>query len=391
MRNTGASRSLHVKKVEFVDGYFRQMNRRVEDFSLNLWILIGVNAAALLLFILGGFVLNSLSPALGAMSACACVFLSAPFSFFFAHRYPTYCAARIASGENCAFVGESAVQMYSLADVMVFEDVEAFNSVNTRIRRIKLPSSVQVHQVLYYLTKAFGVIGGPLFGLFSTASEGVDDYSDTTLVASSNDGLHVRVGHRDVHIGSASYLAANGIEPYYDEEDEKYTSEGKISLMYVALDGTFMAKFYIQYEPNGKFCRNAKRLTLRHMHLLIRTYDPNINERLVSAHPTLSTLPIKIVHKKPEQLHDYAEARMYSGLVTSGSTKDILKLLLLCDNVKTVQRIARIGKILAATLGVVFTSLLVFSANLVWLLSPLSLIYWGLWAIPLALITKRKL
>ena len=137
--------------------------------------------------------------------------------------------------------------------------------------------------------------------------------------------------------------------------------------MYVALDGTFMAKFYIQYEPNGKFCRNAKRLTLRHMHLLIRTYDPNINERLLASHPTMASLPIRVMHKKPEQLHDYAEAKMYSGLVTSGSTKDILKLLLLCDNVKTVQRLARAGKILASVCGVALTALLLFSTNLVWL------------------------
>ncbi len=391
LRNTGATRTVHVKKVEFVDGYFRQMGRRVEDFTVNFWVLIGVNAAAFLLFILAGFVLNPLSPAIGAMTASACVFLSAPFSFFFSHRYPVFRAACIASDENCAFVGESAVQMYSLADVMVFEDVEAFNAANTRIRRIKLPSGVQVHQVLFYLTKAFGVIGGPLFGLFSTATEGVDDYSDTKLISSERDGLHVKVGHKNVHIGSAAYLSANGIEPYYDEEDEKYTSEGKISLMYVALDGTFMAKFYIRYEPNGKFCRNAKRLTLRHMHLLIRTYDPNINESLIASDPAMSSLPIKIVHKKPEQLHDYAEARMYSGLVTSGSTKDILKLLLLCDNIKTVQRIGRIGKIVTALIGVSLTAFLALTGNLVWLLSPFSLIYWGAWAIPLAILTKRKL
>ncbi|MBR6795019.1 MAG: hypothetical protein IKM52_02805, partial [Clostridia bacterium] len=86
-----------------------------------------------------------------------------------------------------------------------------------------------------------------------------------------------------------------------------------------------------------------------------------------------------------------AEARMYSGLVTSGSTKDILKLLLLCDNIKTVQQIGRFGKILTAALGFSITALLALTGNLVWLLSPLSLLYWGVWAVPLAIITKRKL
>ena len=82
---------------------------------------------------------------------------------------------------------------------------------------------------------------------------------------------------------------------------------------------------------------------------------------------------------------------MYSGLVTSGSTKDILKLLLLCDNVKTVQQIGRIGKIATAFLGVFVTGLLALTGNLMWLLSPLSLVYWALWAVPLAIVTKRKL
>lgn len=391
LRNTGASRALHVKKVEFVDGFFRQMNRRIEDFSLNLWILIFVNAAALILFFTQGFFIHTFSPALGAMLAATVLFVATPFSFYFAHRYPVYRASLIAAEENCAFVGESAVQMYSLADVMVFEDVEAFTSANTRICRIKLPSGVQVHQVLFYLTKAFGVIGGPLFGLFSTATEGVDDYSDTELISTVPNGLFVRVGNKRVHIGNAAYLVQNGIAPYYDEEDDKYKAEGKISLMYVAVDGIFMAKFYIRYEPNDKFCRNAKRLTRRHMHLLIRTFDPNINDSLIAAHPILSTLPIKIVHKKPEQLHDYAEARMYSGLVTSGSTKDILKLLLLCDNIKSVHRIARIGKMFSALLGVLLPTVLALTGHLTLLLSPISIVYWLLWAFPLIYLTKRKL
>ena len=127
------------------------------------------------------------------------------------------------------------------------------------------------------------------------------------------------------------------------------------------------------------------------MHLLIRTFDPNINDSLIAAHPILSTLPIKIVHKKPEQLHDYAEARMYSGLVTSGSTKDILKLLLLCDNIKSVHRIARIGKMFSALLGVLLPTVLALTGHLTLLLSPISIVYWLLWAFPLVYLTKRKL
>ncbi len=385
------SRTIHVKKVEFVDGYFRQINRRVEDFRLNTWLLIAINAAALIVGVLTASLIYVGSFAMGLLAAAAVSFLAAPFSFYVSHRYPLYRAERLASDEGCAFIGESAVHAYTMADVMVFEDVEAFTSANTRICRIKLPDGVQVHQVLYYLTKAFGVIGGPLYGLFSTAIEGIDDYADTELVASEKNGLYVRTGGHDVHIGRAAYLAKNGIAPYYDEEDEKYIAEGKISLMYVAVDGAFMAKFYMRYEPNDKFCRNAKRLAYRHMHMLIRTFDPNLDDRLLKVHPMLSQLPIKMLHKRPEQLHDYAEERMYSGLVTSGSTKDILKLLLLCDNVKRVTAIGRIIKIVTAAVAPALVLLLMSLGQAAFLSGPLSVLYWFLSLIPLAIVTKRKL
>ena len=386
-----ASYAIHVKKVEFVDGYFRQMNRRLEDFRLNKILLIAINAAALMLGTVGAFLLFEGSWLAALLLAALISSAAAPFSFYLSRRYPCERAEMLAADEHCAFIGESAVYAYSKADVMVFEDVEAFTSVNTRICRIKLLDGIQVHQVLYYLTKAFGVIGGPLYGLFSGAMESVDDYSDTELLSAEKTGLHVRTGEHHVHIGRASYLSQNGIAPYYDEEDEKYIAEGKISLMYVAVDGRFMAKFYVRYEPNAKFCRNAKRLAYRQMKMLIRTFDPNLDDRLLRNNKMLCKLSVNMLHKRPEQLHDYAEERIYSGLVTAGSTKDILKLLLLCDNVKHVNRLGRMLKMIAAAVAPLPVFLVAALSFPLWLPVPLFALYWLLWFLPLALVTKRKL
>ncbi len=385
------SRAIHVKKVEFVDGYFRQTKRRVEDFRLNVLLLIAINVAALTVGCLAVALLGADGMQGGLLAAAAVAFLATPVSFYLSHRYPVCRAQRIANGQHCAFIGESAVQAYTMADVMVFEDVEAFTSANTRICRIKLPDGVHVHQVLFYLTKAFGIVGGPLYGLFSTALEGIDDYSDTTLVGAEATGIHVKTGGHHVYIGRSSYLAKNGITPYYDDEDEKYIAEGKVSLMYVAVDGAFMAKFYIRYEPNEKFCHNARELAKRRMRMLLRTFDPNLDERLLKSNHRISGLPVKIVHKRPEQLYDYAQARMYSGLVTAGSTKDILKLVLLCDSVKRVTAFGRILKIITAAVAPVSVLLLAAFGKLALLSAPLVVAYWALTLLPLAIVTRRKL
>ena len=95
-----------------------------------------------------------------------------------------------------------------------------------------------------------------------------------------------------------------------------------------------------------------RRLQRNGVRTLLRSYDPNIGDSLVAAASHTTGLRVKVVRKKPEQLHDFAETRVDSGLVTSAGSRDLLYTLFMCQNYRKAVRVLAYCKAVAVPLSI---------------------------------------
>jgi hypothetical protein len=118
-------------------------------------------------------------------------------------------------------------------------------------------------------------------------------------------------------------------------------------------------KFYIEHAITPEFEHNVKRLYRHRIVAILRTYDPNFNDKTISHSAALRDAGVHIVSKKKEERADFYAERAKGGIVTSSSaTAKLLSLLLLTFRTRGTLRFGRIYKIVTCVLGGVFGVLL---------------------------------
>jgi len=206
--------------------------------------------------------------------------------------------------------------------------------------------------VFKYLTALYGHIGGPLCGRFSGM------YTDKNvavalveLVDATKDGISAAIDGAELVVGNGQYMVSNGITPTYDAEDEKVLSNGRSSVLYVSVNGMVCLKFFIEHRLSTTFEKNALRLHRLGIATILRTYDPNFNDKTLSRSSALCDASVHVVSKTVEQRNDFYAERASGGIVTSGSSGKLLRLLLLCLRTRRLLRFGWGCKLATAVLG----------------------------------------
>ena len=349
---------LRVKKVGFVSGYFSRMRKKREDYRLHT-VLILVSLAALLLgTVLYALIASSVS---GGRVLSFASWLSVPLSlsvFFAARRLPFHHLVEAADARGSAVLGEAAAEEYASVDSVAFEDVEAYPSRNVRVRRIKMYDNSRLDELLYYMASIFSVLGGPLDGIFRVSASELGLSDSVSVLKTAEDGLMATVDGVKVSLGKWGYFPKEQVEPYYDSEDNYKEETGNISIVYVTVRESVAAKLYIEYTLSRRFEENVRRLRREGIDTLVRSFDPSIRDSLLETTVHFPGLRIRGVRKKPEQICDFAEARVDSGLVTGAGSRDLINTLFLCCNYRRVTGIGRAMKILSVPLSLLTSVLL---------------------------------
>lgn len=370
---------LRIKKVGFVTGYFARVRKTREDHRLHT-VLVLSGLGAMLLATLLYAVLAPTAKATEILSLTS--WLSVPLSlslFYGARRLSYHRLSECAEANATAVLGESSAEDYAAAEAIAFEDVEAYPSRKVHVRKIKLYEDRHLDEVLYYMAGVFSVLGGPLDGVFRVSASELGLSSDVTLLSTADGGFEATVDGARVSVGGWSYFPEDIVAPYHDTEDVYAENEGNLSIMYAAIDGTVAAKFYIEYEISGRFERDAARLAKNGVQVLVRTFDPNVGDALLATTLHRPDLRIRAVRKRPDQMYDFAESRVDSGIVTGAGSRDLIKALFLCQNYRKATRLLALLKtvalplsvlaaLLAALLGSGFHSIYGALLSLLWLL-----------------------
>ncbi len=373
---------VRIKKVGFVNGYFRRMRKKSEDLSLHGLLLIIGLAGTVLITILYAFLKKDSTQAHVVSLAFYLLFPLLSTILLTARKIPFHHLVACADEMGTAVIGESSAEDYAAVDAICFEDVEAYPSRKVRVRQIKIYENGKLDDVLYYMASVFSILGGPLDGVFRVSAAELGISENITLLSSAADGFEACVDGVRISAGKSTFFPKEKIYAYYDGGDAFEEDCGNISVMYVSVDGVINAKFCIEYTVSHQFERNAARLRRYKVAPLLRSFDPNISNLLLLRTLHNPSLQIRAVRKRVDQLYDFAESRIDSGLISTRGSKELLKTLFLCQGYRRACRIGRIlkmaavpinlflGFLVSATLSPLFFSVYVAALQLFWLLPP---------------------
>lgn len=346
-----------VRKTGFVDEFASRTAQNCEDYRLNLWLLFASLLLSLTAGAVGAIVGRGVWDCLGG--ALLALLLTLPFCMCASHIFPVSRMISVA-GEDSTVLGEKSARECATLDAVEFEDIEAISSHNVRVRHIKMYAG-NLDRVLYYVSSLFHLVGGPLRGYFGRSTKELGYSSDAVLTEAVPGGLCATVDRAHVLLGDGDYMQKNGVKLYFDPEDAHQIESGKVCIMYAAVNHKVCAKFYVQYMVSPAFERNVKRLSRHGIATIIRTYDPNISNRLLLRISAISDYRVHVVTKTVEQRKDFAAPHLTGGLVTAADSGKLLRLLFLC--LKTRGVITWEGVLKTASVcfgGLLLTAALIF-------------------------------
>lgn len=325
-----------INKTGFIDGYFRR-TKAYPSTKLVLKAFIPASAAiAAASLVMGAILLRDWQSAV--MLAYTAFFFSLPATVFIAFGLPAFRASRLAFAENSAFVGESALDEYTTAGSISFDDREVFPTAGVKLRSVKVFGSGRIDTVIYNVASIYSVLGGPLSDVLNVATADLGRSEDTEILSVDNEGVEALVDGKHLYAGKADYLRKNGYVPVSDPDDEEIVSGGEISIMYLVCDDEVIAKLYIRYRIDPGFEVTVKRLYKSGICVGIKTVDPNINDEMLSTKIKLAKYPVRVLKYSDISGSRRGSDRTDSGIVSKKSAKALLSVFTLCDRIKHVTK-----------------------------------------------------
>ncbi len=342
---------ISVGRTDFVDGFFAHTESRKNPKSALNIMLPTVLIAALGFMLLTGIQTHDKYKEITA--AYMTVVLTTPFITYAVYSYPFYRASKRAYDNGSAIIGESSLEEYAGSAVISFEDKEVFPAAAINVTGIKVYGNNRIDEVIYSLASSFTLVGGPLAEVFGKAAHDLGHSDETELTEVQEDGFTVSVDTVMVQIGKASYMEKKDFDPPFDPEDPAEEDKNAPSILYIAYGGELAAKVYVQYGIDRDFEKILDQLYHINMCVGIKSFDPNIDDLLLSRKIKTSQYPVKVIRSKHIEDIPHQTERCESGIVSKSSVKDLLRTVALCEKVSAAIRTGMIIKILSMLLGVV--------------------------------------
>lgn len=374
-----------INKTAFVDGYFAR-TKRYPSIKLALNAYLPALIIALVAGLIVGFVTEKSFAAAVTLAYAAFAF-AMPATVFFTFSLPAFRAGKIAYAENSAIVGEAALDEYTSAASISFDDREVFPTAGVKLRSIKVFGSGRLDTAIYYLAAVYSQIGGPLADVLRVATADLGHAEDVEVLTIEDDGVEALVDRHHLYVGKSDYLRHNGYLPVSDPDDEEIES-GDTSIFFLVCDDEVVAKIYVRYRIDPEFERTLKNLYRSGICVGIKTVDPNINDDMLSTRIRLSKYPVRVLKYSDIGDTRHGSERTDSGIVSRKSVKALLRAFTLCDKIKHITKTNLLINALTMLIGL----LLVLSVAFLGSIGAVSSVYVALfqlfWLLPTYLITK---
>ncbi len=151
--------------------------------------------------------------------------------------------------------------------------------------------------------------------------------------------------------------------------------------MYMSCNGQICAKMYISYMIDEEFANIVRTLNRHGTSVMIRTFDPNINNEMIKKQTIFKRSELSVVKLTSEDQIPRTENKSDSGAVSKGRSRSLLKAIPVCKNITKIRKINLIVKIIASLTGTALLGLAVFDV-----ISIASTLLVGLFYIPWMLV-----
>jgi len=387
MEETDACDVMKIEKTDFIDGFFGRMYQ--PDTTVTVFMTCMMSIALALAVLVGFFV--SLKGGDGAdilRGAYMTLLVSAPVAILVSFSYPFYRATLAANEYDSAIIGETSLGEYSNASIISFDDKNVFPSYSVKIQNIKIYNNARVDRVLYYAASVFAHAGGPLQDVFEVATLEMGHSEDVEIFDTEAGFLATQVNGVNIIFGSYNKLTEKGfvIPKENASDDVDFSTES--SIMYMFREDKLVAKMYIKYVMDGDIDLILKQFQGTGLYVCVRTFDPNIDERMIAKKLNMRRIPLRVVrYASKEEVTKYEE-KVDSGLVTSASPKSLLQVISYCDKVLQTRRANIALSILSAFIGIAVIALLLLSNTLGAVNSLFVVLYHLLWVATAVLSAK---
>lgn len=374
-----------INKTSFIDGYFKRTN----DYSTVKQSLNAFIPASVVAFVIGA-VIGAVADRsfAGAITTAYTAFAFAlPATIFFTFSLPMFRASKVCYDDNSAIVGESALDQYTSASSISFDDREVFPTSGVKLRSIKVFGSGRLDTVIYYMASIYSCIGGPLSDVLNVATADLGRSENIEVLSIDEDGIETLVDGHHLYAGKADYLRHNGYLPVTDPEDEEIEG-GDISIIFLVCDDEVVGKFYVRYRIDPEFEGTLKSLYKSGICVGIKTVDPNINDEMLSTRIRLTKYPVRVL--KYDDISDRSRGsdRTDSGIVSKKSVKALLRAFTLCDKTKHITKTNLMIAALTMLVGVIITVAATFIGSVGIISSIYASLFQIFWILPVYLISK---
>ena len=378
-----------INKTAFVDGYFRR-TKEYPSIQLVLKAFVPASIAVFVAsFVLGLFLMDGWYNAV--LFAYTSFFFTTPISMLITFGLPAYKASKLAYAENSAFVGGSALDEYTSASSISFDDREVFPTSGVKLRSVKVFGSGRIDTVIYNVASVYSVLGGPLADVLNVATADLGRSDDVEILAIENEGIEAIVDEHHLYLGKANYLRKKGYVPVSDVDDDEIIENGEVSIMFLVFDDEVIAKLYVRYRIEPAFEVTLKRLYKSGICVGIKTVDPNINDEMLSTKIKLEKYPVRVLKYSDLSESRRGSERTDSGIVSKKSVKALLKVFTLCDKIKHVTKTNIAVNIITMVMGLIISIAVATIGSAVSISSMYIALFQMFWIIPIYLMSKFML
>ena len=381
-------RDLSVEKVSFVGKYFTRTAQRSSAFNEYFVELLAMIVIASFVAI-GVAIWRPSSPfvanaALLVLTACL------PMQPLFG-SYPFAKLSKLLYKHNSAIIGERVDNEYVGTNTVYVDDTEVFGRYGVSISGLRTYNDADFYGILYYALAAFSQVEGSLKYVLENSANEIEHAKSVSLQKISINGIEALVdGTEKIIIGNIDFMEAHNFSVKRHSEDEKKIESGEASILYMAINGTLSAKFYMKYTVTNRFESFVQKMAGNGTRVGVRTMDPNITEQMLSRVRKNNEIAVSVIRPTLNDLVPLGR-RSDSSIITAKNSHMISQILTLCGRLKKVTKIWSVLRVTMLLTSVAISLSLIFLDWLSWIPGLAIAAYQLGWIVPALIYASKKI
>lgn len=353
--------AFRLRKGEFVENYFRHVNRHHPISKMLAFFVTPAVALAFVLFFVSLASDKSFAEAANAFVSVA--LFSLPAFMLVSMSFPFYTLVTKNMSSDSVILSEADVNEHRRLDTVVFEEADLFDETSLTINRISVCDKNQmqdVFDIMCGVSAMYNKIGGRIAGAFRASTSDGDTPAEVTVLRVEDGGFEGMAEGRHYCVGSDAYLTSKGVSVmrYYD--DKYIASNPGGVVLHIAVDGTAVFKLYLTYSISPSNLSLINELSATKTRIIMRTIDPNVNLDLISRILSSSFDGNLTLIRKPYDGNSAEDNHKADGLVDGGvivngdSTEAILDTVRACRLFSAFSKLNFTAGIVVFAIGALF-------------------------------------